>query len=213
MHVCVPVMKRYDLLEKLIYSLNESEQPPAHVWIIDNGRDAGRTKRATRDCVAPLEVYRPNAQIGLAAAWNWFIENTPGERLITNDDIIFAPYSLEQIFASQADFVSCGFGFSCFMIRDACVKRVGFFDETISPGYAYFEDMDYYRRMRLEDIDDAIVMCDVIHAHSATPQRYSESEWHAHHKKFLRAQMNYEAKWGAANWDQLKTVGGAGANA
>jgi uncharacterized protein YggE len=69
------------------------------------------------------------------------------------------------------------------------------FDESISPGYAYFEDMDYLRRMRLAGVIDAVVECGVKHVQGATLAAYSPEELDDHHRKFQLAQANYTAKW------------------
>ena len=206
-HVCVPVLKRYDLLRALLESLVDSTLRPHSIRIIDNGQNPARVEEATRG----FEVWVLNAAkpMGVAESWNWFIEHVPEERLITNDDIEFAPTALAAMVAEPEAFVSCGFGFSCFLLRDACVRRIGRFDESISPGYAYFEDMDYLRRMRAAGVADKVVRCGVKHGHSQTPAAYSGDEWVRHHERFMLAQQNYEAKWaGAPSWDQLKEIGG-----
>lgn len=208
-HVCVPVLTRYDLLENLLRSLHGSIAPIEKVVVVDNGLQHWRPETNALS----VEVFTPAVSMGLAETWNWFIKHVPEERFIVNDDIEFAPHSLEAMIASQAPFVSCSFGFSCFLLRDACVQTVGLFDETLSPGYAYFEDMDYLRRMRLAGVIDDVVMCDVAHHQSATPEKYSKEQWDAHHEKFALAQNNYTAKWaGDPSWEQLKTIGGNGAH-
>lgn len=212
-HVCVPVLKRYDLFRELLVSLQRSSvQPMVHV--VDNGKDSGRLAAAM--FAAPglmTDVYAPHAPMGLAETWNWFIDNVPEDRVIANDDVTFAPGSLRALADEREAFVSCGFGFSCFLIRDACVAQVGLFDEAISPGYAYFEDMDYLRRMRLAGVVDKVVDCGVEHRQSATLEAFTANEWKAHHERFTLAATNYKAKWaGDPSWEQLKSIGGEGAH-
>lgn len=208
-HVCVPTLNRYDLLREMLLSLTWSTVP-VQVCVIDNG---GKLQTGDVDVFPGVQIVTPNIPMGLAESWNWFIAHVREERVIVNDDIEFAPNSLAAMTASTAPFVSCSFGFSCFILRDVCVERVGLFDETISPGYAYFEDMDYLRRMRLADVTDEVVLCDVKHKGSATPEKYSAAERDAHDQKFSLAQSNYIAKWAQnPSWEQLKTIGGAGAN-
>jgi GT2 family glycosyltransferase len=194
-HVCVPVLKRYDLLRELLVSLSRSDLPVDMIHVVDNGRNSVSIKAAFEGLSLRSDVYTPLRPMGVAETWNWFIKNTTAERLITNDDVTFAPRSLGEIWASPAPFVSCTFGFSCFLIRDSCVDRVGMFDESISPGYAYFEDMDYLRRMRLAGVIDAVVECGVKHVQGATLAAYSPEELDDHHRKFQLAQANYTAKW------------------
>lgn len=212
--VCVPVLKRYDLLRELLLSLAASELQPDGVYVVDNGMNLVEIEAAVDGFLFPIIVHTPTAPMGVAESWNWFIEHVPGDPVITNDDITFAPNSLESMTASKASFISCSFGFSCFLIRRACIESVGLFDETISPHYAYFEDMDYLRRMKLAGICDEVVLCGVQHKQSSTPARYTSEEWNEHHAKFLLAESNYVKKWkNAPTWDQLAAIGGAGANA
>jgi GT2 family glycosyltransferase len=205
-NVCVPVLRRYDMLKKLIASVPTKHTP---VYIIDNGRNPEMVKWALAGGEA--FVHTPAAQMGVAESWNWFIDNVDEDRVISNDDIEFAPDSLERMAASPADFVSCSFGFSCFLIRQGCIDRVGRFDETISPGYAYFEDMDYLRRMRVAGVEDAVVECGVIHHYSQTVKGLSAQQLAEHNRRFYIAQENYTQKWGAPSWEQLKTINGQGA--
>lgn len=198
-HVCVPVLRRYDLLDELVQSLIKSTvQVKLHV--IDNGRKLDKIDRALRS-----HIYVPSAPMGVAQSWNWFIQNVPEERLIVNDDVTFAPASIEQMIAASGDMISGfppfvsgtrGHAFSCFLIRDSCVGCIGLFDETISPGYAYFEDCDYEQRMFDAGLFISHVDCGIQHVHSATLSAANYDELNEHHKRFLIAQQNYINKWG-----------------
>jgi hypothetical protein len=157
----------------------------------------------------PVAVHTPPRPLGVAESWNWFIANTLEDRIIVNDDILFSPESLAKLSASSADIAfakDCGF--SCFLIRDSCVAKIaakhgdgGLFDETISPGYAYYEDEDYLQRLDgrgtrersavMEDVD-----CGVVHRKSSTLQSASYEEVMEHHRRFRIAQRNYMKKWG-----------------
>ena len=195
-HVCVPTIKRYDLLAALLQSVERS-LVPAEVHIIDNGRNAGLVTNACLSAPGvTTHIMTPDVPMGVAASWNWFIAHTPGERFIVNDDIAFAPESLGLMLAQTASFVSCHYGFACFLIRDACIEQVGLFDETISPGYAYFEDVDYLHRMSLAGVQDAVIECGATHLRSQTYAAFTREEENAHHLKFQRALDNIAAKWG-----------------
>lgn len=198
LHLCVPVLKRYDLLAEMLQSLRESTVKPETVYVIDNGRDPA-LGGGVFPCDYPLEVITPTEPLGLAVAWNWFIQNVPEERLITNDDVIFAPDSLEKMMAVPGGFVSALAGTnacSCFILRDELVSVVGLFDETISPGYAYYEDCDYVERMLVHGRLITAVECDVVHAGSQTIIQNSPEEWQRHHERFQIAQCNFVKKWG-----------------
>lgn len=189
--VCIPVIKRYDMLAKLLYSLSFSAAQPDAVHIINNGNK-------------PLEsdgnvyVHTPSTPMGVAESWNWFIRNVPEERIICNDDIIFSPDSIATIVNTAGDFVFDNNGFSCFLIRDRCVELVGLFDETISPGYAYFEDVDYAYRMIQVLTPDRRPRIDagITHAGSSTWQSGTDDEIKEHWRRFSIAQKNFKNKWG-----------------
>jgi GT2 family glycosyltransferase len=200
-NICVPVLRRYDLLRELLVSLHRSTMLVDRVYVVDNGRDEARLQAALLDSPAETIVHTPSEPLGLAVAWNWFIQNVPEERIITNDDIRFAPGSVEKIVGTPGDLVWAGFGFSCFLLRDSCVVKIGLFDETISPGYAYYEDEDYLQRLdgrgtREPSAQAANVDAGLQHFHSATLRAASHAEVMEHHRRFLIAQKNYAMKWG-----------------
>lgn len=208
-NICVPVIKRYDLLAQLILSLRESLVQPDKIFVIDNGRrldSEGALRRELGGAVdyfshVPLALHRPDQPMGVAEAWNWFIAHAPEERVIVNDDCTFAPESLTCLLRPTADLVwAAGVGFSCFVLRDSCVQKIGLFDETISPGYGYYEDEDYLQRLdgrgtrERSAIADEVV-CGVKHLHSGTLKAKSHEEVLEHHRKFKIAQANYAKKW------------------
>jgi GT2 family glycosyltransferase len=199
-HVCVPVLRRYDLLRDLLLSLRHSTVVPEEVYVIDNGKNAARLSAAVLVSPVTVIVKIPDTPMGVAESWNWFIMNAPEDRVIANDDVAFAPESLEKMAASEAD-LAWASGFSCFMIRDACVEKVGLFDETISPGYGYYEDEDYLQRLdgrgtRPRQATAENVDCGVVHLHSQTLKAASHAELMEHHRRFKVAQGNYMRKWG-----------------
>lgn len=209
-NICIPVLRRYDLLKELLRSLQTSSVRPNRVVIIDNGfnidRELGcvgtQMKEAIAEAPCPVTLHYGDKPMGVAEAWNWFLRNVPEERIITNDDVTFGRESLAIMTAPKADLVwAAGCGFSCFLIRDTCVEKLGNFDETISPGYGYYEDCDYLMRLdgRGTRAPSAIA-CDVdAHVHherSSTLLAANDEERAEHHVKFRLAQRNYMTKWG-----------------
>ena len=200
--ICVPVLKRYDLLRELLLSLHGSTIMPEAVYIVNNGRDEAKLEEVLSASPVSVFVETPEANLGVAASWNRFIMETEDDRVIVNDDVTFAPDSLALLTACPADLVwAAGFGFSCFVIRDACVEKIGLFDETISPGYGYYEDEDYLQRLdgrgtkpRAATAEE--VECKIQHFHSATLKAGSHEDILEHHRKFKIAQGNYIKKWG-----------------
>lgn len=201
-NVCIPVLKRYDMLKKLFVSLKVSRPKPTRMFIIDNGRNA--ESRADVMTEAPCDVlwHVPDQPLSVAESWNWFINSVPEERIISNDDVEFSHDSIGKMAAAQGDLVWAeGVGFSCFLIRDSCVEKLGLFDETISPGYGYYEDEDYLQRLdgrgtREPSAIAVNVDAGVDHFRSSTLAVNTPQEWEDHHRKFAIAQRNYMRKWG-----------------
>jgi hypothetical protein len=196
-HIGVPVLRRYDLLGEMLASLERSTVRPEGVWIINNGHDARRLEHALMSTSLPAYVLDVDEPLSVAASWNWFIKNVQEERLIVNDDVTFAPDSIEKLVASNTDIVTAqGLGFSCFLLRDSCVEKVGLFDEMISPGYAYYEDEDYMTRCLQVRATWSDVESGLSHKHSQTLAVNTPEEMECHHRKFRIAQYNYITKWG-----------------
>jgi GT2 family glycosyltransferase len=87
-------------------------------------------------------------------------------------------------------------GFSCFGVQDSYIKKVGYFDETISPNYAYFEDNDAAYRMKLAGVIGVDSEAEAVHDTSSTLKAFTPEQTAMHHIKFNLAQNNYIKKWG-----------------
>lgn len=205
-HVGVPVLRRYDLLRLMLLSLSAGTVLPAKVWIIDNGRQKHRVAEAIEGLPFPVDLCTPDIPLGVAESWNWLIDNLPEERIITNDDITFTRDAVERMVATPGDLVF-GHGYSCYLIRDSAIEKVGKFDERISPGYAYWEDIDYDTRVRQFTLNGGEWLqqnapCEVLHAGSQTNEWASPQEIQEHHRKFELAKENIKAKWAHLPYDQ-----------
>lgn len=200
-NICVPVLKRYDLLRKMVQSCQAGNLKPDAYYIINNGQSHEHLLTALGEFDIDAKVHTPTIPKGVAESWNWFIDKVPEERVIVNDDIEFGPNSLERLLASSADLVwAAGCGFSCFVLRNVCVEKIGRFDEDISPGYGYYEDEDYLQRLdgRGTREPSAIaeeVVCGIVHHKSSTLEVASHAELLEHHRRFKLAQSNYAKKW------------------
>jgi len=204
-HVCVPVLKRYDLLAGMLQSLKKSTILPTMIYIIDNGRNETQIQQVIRYAPCKTVVQTPAIPWGVAKSWNWFLDNVPEERIIVNDDVIFGTHSLARLTAREEELVfSLDCGFSCFLIRDLCVEKLGKFDETISPGYGYYEDCDYLQRLdgkgtREASARSTTIDCGARHLKSQTLEASTVSEIQDHHRRFKIAQSNYMRKWNIAS--------------
>lgn len=207
-HLCIPVLRRYDLLRRLLLSVKLSARQPDQVVIVDNGRDWSAIAGAIAGTLAAdrFTVETPAEPAGVAQSWNWFIGHVPEERIIANDDMWFAPQSIDVLAETPGDLVM-GFGFSCFLIRDSCVEKIGPFDEGISPGYGYFEDCDYAERIREASWSGVpIVMTDsqgsgLVHGDgkdgSSTFRAGTPDQIVEHWRRYHVARLNFVRKHGA----------------
>jgi len=205
-YIGVPVLRRYDLLRLMLLSAAAGTLVPTKVWIIDNGKKHDRVHEAIEGLPFPVDVCEPPTPMGIAESWNYLIENMPEDRIITNDDITFTADSVEQMRDTPGDLVF-GHGYSCYLIRDSAIEKVGKFDEAISPGYAYWEDIDYDMRVRLFMEGGGAWLqqnapCTVLHGGSQTNARATNEEIDAHHRKFEIAKQNIIAKYAYLPWEK-----------
>lgn len=198
-NICVPTLNRYDKLNLLLDSLSNGSVLPDNIHILDNGGNLELSSTYKFN----IHIVKPGYNMGVAASWNWFIKNVGEIRVICNDDIIFEKDALENFvknshkeLISSPDHLSLNV-FSCFIFPDKMVELVGYFDENISPNYAYFEDNDYAYRLKLAGLCLYLVPnVKVIHDTSATLKKFSSHEKSEHHRKFESARKNYIKKWG-----------------
>lgn len=209
-NICIPTFNRYDRLEALISSLLVGSVVP-NIYVIDNGGEIKH--RLNSELLSEINVHNPSLNIGVAKAWNWFAKNVSEIRIISNDDIIYTSTAIEKLVAGYVD--DCLIfpqvidinQFSCFILPDKLIERVGYFDEGISPNYAYFEDNDFSYRMQLLGANKVKVDgISIFHNPSSTLRAYSSAQLALHHKRFEIAKKNYVAKWGGLPGYEKYTV-------
>jgi len=212
--VGIPVLNRYDLLPKAIESAMNGTLKPDEILIVDNGNRINEMQWTPPPNMV-VTIYRPGFNTGVASAWNYIITHTKEHRVLINDDLQFLPDSLEKLIHAMEEGAEWACicrpygmvnGFSCQVISDACIQKVGLFDELISPNYAYHEDDDFAYRMRLAGIEGVDCGAEAIHATSSTLKAFSPQEQMEHHKKFALAQSNYIKKWGGMPLQEKFTV-------
>lgn len=195
--LCFPTLNRYDLLDVAIDTALAGTLPPDKIYVIDNG---GKAQEFMKNLDKVEEVFTPGINIGVAASWNWFINNVPEIRIISNDDVEFYPDTLETLVSAYDEKkvlfpagVVAANAFSCFLIPNFVVEVVGYFDEKISPNYAYYEDNDYFRRMNLAGVKlEGVSTSQLMHKGSATLAHGIPD----HNHLFEKATKNFLAKWG-----------------
>jgi len=146
--VIIPVLNRYDLLERCIDSL---DFPVDKIIIIDNGG------RIEEDCLMMPRHSRHGktytldmpSNLGVASSWNLGIKMTPFASgwILLNSDAWFMPNKLEQFWEQcypNEIHLTGSPEWACAWIGSEVVKDVGLFCEGFHP--AYFEDNDFERR-------------------------------------------------------------------
>lgn len=154
----IPYYNRPDLLRRCLASI---DYPVDRLVVVDQGPtplDLGGWRKFL-DPLPHLSVVdwilHPNA--GVAGAWNEIVKLFPAPWwLLVNNDIQFAREDLRKLSAevrrhgAAAGLYYSNHGASCFALTDACIAKVGLFDENLYP--AYLEDCDYSHRLKLAGV-------------------------------------------------------------
>jgi hypothetical protein len=166
----VPILNRFDLLERLVESIDF----PVHTLaIVDNsGSGLGSLSQplqhlATKPhpSIGSIRIAQPFNNLGVSASWNQILRSFPESpfALLANNDVVFTPGLLAEAVSrlnpARPQFMPLLPGaaaFSAFLITAATWDRIGLFSEHFYP--AYFEDLDYRDRIRedssVEWLDD-----------------------------------------------------------
>jgi len=140
----IPVLNRYDLLEKLLDSIN---YPIENIFIVDNGGEYSLPPKYNK---LNIKVMNMPCNIGVAASWNLGIKCYPHAKywLFSAIDTTILPDTLEKTDKEclPENLTISNYGFSYFAIGSEIVKKIGLFDENYYP--AYYEDFDFEKRVR-----------------------------------------------------------------
>jgi GT2 family glycosyltransferase len=165
----VPVLTRYDLLDRMIGSINYAVKD---LIIIDNGAKSSDWSPTWNQWVSKIWHLKLPSNLGVASSWNLGIKALPGSDwwLISNFDVEWGGDSLKMFYELSSPeklLLSNGAPSWCaFSIGWKVVEKVGLFDEALHP--AYFEDDDYTRRCKSAGIDISDSFIPVAHDNSST---------------------------------------------
>ena len=207
--VCIPTLRRYDLLLRLCLSLNSEScrDLGLRVCILDNGGELldsslWRRSKDQFDFASP-EVIVPKYNLGVAGSWNFFIQRF-GSCIIANDDVVFARETIESFSAASMAFPEVVIfegkdsvaGFSTFYVNKSDFwMEMGGFDELFNP--AYFEDNDCRHRLRLVGRPvKKIFLNGWHHDNSSTLASGDASYKRMHWCLYQRNRSYYIHKWG-----------------
>jgi GT2 family glycosyltransferase len=169
-NLIVPVLNRYDLLQRMLTSL---DYPVAHLLIIDNGastviEDVGIDVPA---CVEHTTYLPMPANLGVAESWNLGIKSFPyADRwFFTSNDVQFAPNALQGLSEARRDEITLSGDFpfwQTFSLGYEAVRRVGLFDSRFFP--AFCEDNDYTWRAEHAGVTIRKIDIPMVHDNSST---------------------------------------------
>jgi GT2 family glycosyltransferase len=169
-NLIVPVLNRYDLLQRMLDSL---DYPIQHLLIIDNGASTVEHsfELDVPDCVDHTTYLPMPANLGVAGSWNLGIKSFPyADRwFFASNDVQFHPNALESLSTALRDEITLASMFpywQAFCIGYGAVKRVGLFDESFFP--AYCEDNDMTRRAEHAGVKIVHVDVPMLHDNSST---------------------------------------------
>jgi GT2 family glycosyltransferase len=165
----VPVLTRYDLLDRMIGSINYAVKD---LVIIDNGAKQSEWSPTWNQWIAKIHHIKLPSNLGVPGSWNLGIKVLPNPDwwLITNFDVEWGGDALkifQEISRKDKLVLSNGAPAWCaFTLGWEVVEKVGLFDESFVP--AYFEDNDYERRCEYHGIEIVNSFIPVAHDNSST---------------------------------------------
>lgn len=149
----IPTLNRFDLLYPSLI-LYTQDMPNVKLFVVDNGNQDIELKFKHPN----LKVIVNQGNLGVAASWNILCKEIFKEHqyaIILNDDVYLGKkdYEIDMFLKQypQKEFFLGTQDFCSFIIPKNTFEEVGDFDESFFP--AYFEDNDYFYRMRLAHIN------------------------------------------------------------
>jgi GT2 family glycosyltransferase len=206
-NLIVPVLNRYDLLQRMLSSL---DYPIGHLLIVDNGASAVEHsfELDVPDCVEHTTYLPMPANLGVAGSWNLGIKSFPyADRwFFVSNDVQFHPGGLETLSDADRGEITLSSMFpywQAFCLGYEAVRAVGLFDEGFFP--AYFEDTDYIRRALGKNVP--IVKLDVAMEHDNSSTIRSDARLKNENARTFALNNTYHAEKirnlddSAGSWD------------
>lgn len=143
MKIIVPVLNRFDLLQRMVNSIDVD----ATVYVINNS--AVRQDFEHSNSLVSMHWVDLPSNLGVASSWNLGIKMLPFESrwFFSSADTWFEPGALTLLETAKNDAITLSDSFpywQTFAIGEKVVESIGLFDESLHP--IYFEDNDYERR-------------------------------------------------------------------
>jgi len=190
-NLTVPVLNRYDLLDRMIRSI---DYPVKHLLIIDNGR--GFSELPENPNVLAVSILDMPSNLGVATSWNLGIKSFAEDDVFffTSADTQYKPGALETLSHASPERITLATQFPhwhTFAIGSKVVERIGLFDESLYP--IYFEDNDYMRRADQAGVIQERLNIVTQHDNSSTINSDAELK-KKNSKTFISNKVYYENK-------------------
>lgn len=165
MKLIVPVLNRYDLLQRMVDSIDY----PLDLLIIDNGDQCEGV--VIPEIVESFRVLSMPTNQGVAGSWNLGIKLFPFESVwfFSSADTVYKPGALAKLAEASPTDITITASFphwQTFAIGQEAVRKIGLFDENLFP--IYFEDNDYMKRAEAAGVPIIYANIDVHHDNSST---------------------------------------------
>jgi len=154
----IPILNRFDLLERLLESL---DHPVETLALVDNSGGEGdlsvqlkALQQQGHPLIQRIEIAKPFRNIGVAASWNCILTsfNAASPALLANNDIQFTKgvigRALQMQLSDKPFFIPLlpkPQSYSAFLINHLCWNETGLFDEGFYP--AYCEDLAHQQQL------------------------------------------------------------------
>lgn len=197
MKLIVPVLNRYDLLQRMVSSI---DYPVEELLIIDNGDQL--VNLSLPDCVESLRILRMPTNQGVAGSWNLGIKLYPFEPVwfFSSADTVYHLGALEKLSQAKPEEITLAGSFpywQTFAIGEEAVRKIGLFDENLYP--IYFEDNDYTKRAGAAEIPISYIDIPLHHDNSSTINSDPKLA-HANTRTFSDNQQYFDTKL-EGTWD------------
>lgn len=156
----IPVLNRFDLLEKAIESL---DYPNMELFIINNNTTNTENKKYFDKLQEKynFDSFSPRYNLGVAASWNRII-TTAWSRgyefvYISSNDTSLSPGTLKtcvEMTKPESEVVWLFKGYNFWCLRLSAIPKIGLLDENFMP--AYHEDHDLTYRISISGFDPVV---------------------------------------------------------
>ncbi len=199
----VPVLNRYDLLQRLLDSVARGTRRPDRYVIVDNGGAIEREIESGLRIPRPNTIVSPGQNVGVSCAWNLILDEAPNDFVIlSNDDIeveftTLATMEQEACLSPHLLIAASNQNAWAFCLQKPGLTRaVGHYDEHYWP--AYVEDMDMCLKMLLRNLQIVYAIgVRVSHAgHASTRAAHIAESWRQQVREcFEKNRQYFRQKW------------------